>query len=64
MTETNCNHCGQAFDEEKRFCPYCNTPTPQQKDREAAETQKKFIRFLIVLAVFCIIMMLWLPRDI
>lgn len=64
MKEMNCNHCGNTFDEEMRFCPYCNTPTPKQKDLETAGTQKNFIRFLVILVVFCIVMMLWLPRDI
>ena len=60
MKETNCNHCGKAFDEAMRYCPYCNTPTPKQKE---LETQKKFIRYFLILIVFCIIMVLWLPRD-
>lgn len=64
MKETNCNHCGQAFDEEIRVCPCCKTPTPHQKDLETAKIQKKFIRFFVILVIFCIIMMLWLPRDI
>lgn len=64
MKEMNCNHCGKAFDEEMLFCPNCNTPTPKQKDLETAGTQNLFIRFFVILVVFCIIMMLWLPRDI
>ena len=64
MKETNCNHCGRAFDEEMRFCPYCSTPMPKQKELEMAKTQKKFIRYFLILIVFCIIMVFWLPRDI
>ena len=64
MKEMTCNHCGRAFDEEQHFCPYCHNPTPQQKDRETAESQKKFLRFLVILVIFCIIMVFFLPRDI
>lgn len=63
MSEITCNHCGEHFDEEVRYCPYCSTPTPKQKDLDTAETQKKFIRYFVILVIFCIVMVLWLPRE-
>lgn len=63
MKDMHCNHCGRVIDEEMRFCPYCNTPTPKQKELETRETQKRFIRYFLILIIFCIIMVLWLPRD-
>jgi len=64
MSETRCNHCGETYDDALAACPYCNTPAPRQRDREAAGTQRRFIRFFLVLVVVCAILMLWWPREV
>lgn len=53
-----------AFDADLSACPYCNTPTPGQQDPETTGTKKRFIRYFVILVIFCIFMILWLPRDI
>ena len=63
MKQAICNHCGMPFDEQLRSCPNCDTPTPRQKERETAGIQRKFIRYFLIIVVFCVIMMLWLPRE-
>ena len=64
MKESTCKHCGMAFDADLSACPYCNTPTPGQQDPETTGTKKRFIRYFVILVIFCIFMILWLPRDI
>ena len=64
MSEIHCNHCGRKFDDADNFCPACQTPTPAQQDRDVAATKKKFLYILAALAVFCLIMILWLPRHV
>ena len=62
--QLSCNHCGTVFAEEARHCPNCDTPTPKQSELETAEIQKKFIRYFVIVMIICVIMVLWLPRDI
>lgn len=64
MKEATCNHCGMAFDAQLSTCPYCRTPTPRQADLEKSDTVRKFIRFFVILVIFCIVMVIWLPRVI
>ena len=65
MSETTCNHCGQTFDDQQSFCPRCHAPTPAQQEKEiAAHGKRKFILLFIALIIFCVIMIVWLPRDI
>ncbi|BBB29502.1 conserved hypothetical protein [Neptunomonas japonica JAMM 1380] len=62
MSEISCSHCGKNFSDELNYCPHCRTPTAAQKERQINAAQKKFIRYFIALVVFCIIMIVWLPR--
>ncbi len=62
MSEIACSHCAKSFSEELGYCPHCKTPTVAQKEQNINAAQKKFIRYFIALVVFCIIMILWLPR--
>jgi len=63
MTDIACKHCSRTFDEEKNYCPYCQTPTPAQQDKDFNAVKRKAILWIAGLAVFCIIMILWLPRE-
>ncbi len=62
MSDITCSHCGKAFSEKLSFCPFCKTPTAAQKERQIKAVQKKFIRYFIALVIFCIVMIVWLPR--
>jgi predicted amidophosphoribosyltransferase len=64
MSEIICNHCGKAFDDDRDYCPSCRSPTPAQQDKDFASLKKKIILYFIGLAIFCAIMILWLPRYI
>jgi ribosomal protein L37E len=63
MSEITCNHCGRTFDEDNNYCPSCRTPTPAQQERDFAALKKKIIFYIVGLAIFCAIMILWLPRT-
>ena len=64
MGEIICKHCGRTFEEDKSYCPYCQTATPAQKERDIAALKKKMFFFIVGLAIVCAIMILWLPRNI
>ena len=64
MSEITCRHCGRPFDESLNYCPSCRTPTPAQQEKDLARVKKKFILFIVALAIFSAIMILWLPREI
>jgi predicted amidophosphoribosyltransferase len=64
MSEIICNHCGRTFEEDNNHCPFCQTPTPAQKDKDLAAVKKKMIIFIVGVSIFCAIMILWLPRNI
>lgn len=63
MDEITCNHCGKTFDESHNYCPYCLTPTAAQQNTNFAAVKNKFFLVFLGLVVFCIVMILWLPRD-
>ncbi len=63
MSKIICYHCSQEFDENKRFCPRCNAPTVVQQKKERNMPSKRFIYFFIALIIFCLFMILWLPRE-
>lgn len=58
-----CNHCGRTLDAAESCCPYCRTPTPAQQEKDLSAVRKKFIYFVAGLAIFCALMILWLPRN-
>jgi len=58
-----CHHCRRTFDETENYCPYCRTPTPARQEKDLSAVRKKFMYFVAVLAIFCAVMILWLPRN-
>ncbi len=60
--EIVCNHCGRSFDEANNYCPSCRTPTPAQQDKDLSAVGRKFMYFVAGIAIFCALMILWLPR--
>jgi predicted amidophosphoribosyltransferase len=62
--EVACNHCGSTFNEANNYCPSCRAPTPAQQIKDLDVVKKKFIYFVVGIAIFCAIMILWLPREI
>ncbi len=62
MKDRECNHCGQRIDDDAERCPYCGTPTAARRDADFVPRQRRFVLLFVALAVFCAIMILWLPR--
>jgi len=58
-----CNHCGRTIDAAESYCPCCRTPTPTQQEKDLSAVRKKFMYFVAGLAIFCAVMILWLPRN-
>ncbi len=62
MSDIICKHCGVIFEGQRLYCPECNAPTPEQKYLELIRKKKRFVWFFIVLVLFSLILMFWLPR--
>ena len=59
MAVDRCNHCGFDLSREQDKCPNCGTPLVQ--DNEDGTTMR-FIVWFVIVVVFCLAMILILPR--
>lgn len=59
-----CLYCQQQTSSTDELCPDCGMPLPAPAEQQALRTQRRFIGFVIALAVFCAAMIVWLPRTI
>lgn len=54
-----CSHCGNEYDEQSNFCPYCGTPKPNgmvsSEDKPVPKKGKKKFKIIAVVVAFCII---------
>lgn len=62
MSNVRCIYCGESIPEHMENCPHCNSPSHFQVMGKNSRTQKRFIRYFILLVVFLAIMIIWLPR--
>jgi len=60
MKGLHCKHCGSDVERTDPRCPRCGMPLPEHKVMAA---HRKFLLFFVVLVVFALVMMLWLPPD-
>jgi len=60
MTGLSCKNCGGLIQAEDSMCPNCGLPLPPN---HASQKQRIFVRWFIILVIFCVVMMLWLPPD-
>lgn len=56
--QTTCLYCGKAYRVGAESCPHCQAPAHQRP----GERLRRFRRFVIVLALICLVLILWLPR--
>jgi predicted amidophosphoribosyltransferase len=55
----NCEHCGGEVTAGDKNCSHCGIPLPPDFGKNP---RKKFVLFFIALIVFCVVMIIWLPR--
>ncbi len=60
MMNLKCNHCDGDVGESDKICPNCGIPLPPNL---ATQRQRKFLIFFVIVVVFCLFMMVWLPPD-
>jgi len=60
MSQHNCKHCGGMVEAEQSICPNCGMPLPPN---HAQQKQRNFVLWFVILVLFCLFMMLWLPPD-
>jgi len=62
MASVQCLYCGKDVAETAATCPHCGAPSHFQKQGENPRRQRRFRIYVILLALFCLAMALWLPR--
>ncbi len=60
MSKLICKHCGGNVETDEEICTHCGMPLPPDSSKDS---QRKFILVIIALTIICIIMILWLPRE-
>ncbi len=60
MSELKCHHCGKPVSAQDASCPHCGMPLPPAGTLTA---HRKFVYWFIALAVFCLLLIYWLPPD-
>ena len=58
-----CLYCQHATPPTQTACERCAMPLPASTAHLEARRLKRFQWFCLGLAVFCIVMFFWLPRD-
>ncbi|MBU1192583.1 MAG: protein DnrP [Gammaproteobacteria bacterium] len=56
--QTTCLYCGKPYAIGPDQCPHCQAPAHQRPQSKL----RQFRWFFILLALFCLAMILWLPR--
>lgn len=59
---SNCLYCQSANPDTGTDCLSCGMPLPAETDLSQARRERRFIWFCAALSVFCLAMMVWLPR--
>ncbi len=62
MSTPICLYCQRPQPEQAVACTDCGMPLPT--DRPQQRRQRRFLWFCVALAVFCGVMMVWLPRSV
>lgn len=59
----DCLYCQHATPSGTHDCPHCGMPMPVSAERTRQRRLRRFQWFCAGLAVFCAIMIYWLPRT-
>ncbi|MDB6446332.1 MULTISPECIES: protein DnrP [Pseudomonas] len=59
-----CLYCQQANPASETQCRQCGMPLPAEAALAGARRVRRFTWFCVGLAVLCVAMFFWLPRDI
>jgi predicted nucleic acid-binding Zn ribbon protein len=63
VDEIRCVNCGERVPRDADICPHCNAVPSFSKMARGKDPQRKFKIFFVLLVLFCLIMALWLPRE-
>ncbi|MCF6757927.1 MAG: hypothetical protein AB1532_07295 [Pseudomonadota bacterium] len=58
-----CLYCQRDNPSGQDECRHCGMPLPALADGAGARRQRRFLWFCIALALFCAVMIAWLPRS-
>ncbi len=64
MFDSNCLACGKRISSDAQYCPYCKVEVGSKKVDDEKARSGRFIWIVVVLAVLCVAIALWLPRDV
>lgn len=58
-----CLYCQASNPDSQACCSNCSMPLPNSVQPVLQRKQRRFLWFCIALGLFCLLMMLWLPRG-
>ena len=64
MHDFNCLVCGKRIGGDMARCPYCNAEVGSKQADNGKLKSGRFIWLVVALAIFCLVVALWLPRDV
>lgn len=57
-----CLYCQHDSPDEHADCPQCGMPLPVEQELARQRRLRRFAWYCAFLALFCLVMMIWLPR--
>ncbi|UCZ85760.1 protein DnrP [Pseudomonas sp. L5B5] len=57
-----CLYCQQPNALQASHCQHCGMPLPAKAAQAGIRRQRRFMGFCLALTLFCLAMVLWLPR--
>lgn len=62
MSQVKCLYCGADIAPDAEACTACGAPSHYQKKGGNRARQRRFTIYVILLTLFCLFMILYLPR--
>lgn len=59
-----CTNCHKALDDKTAWCPRCGMPVDRSREIMIAGIRISFPVWVILITLFCVFMIVWLPRSI
>ncbi len=59
-----CLYCQQDNPPQEQNCQRCGMALPRQQEQKAAQKLQRFKWFVLLLTIFCLVMIFWLPRTV
>lgn len=60
--QRQCENCHGAISQHAKICSQCGIPCPPERNARNTWHGISFPMFVVLVSIFCLLMILWLPR--